>query len=92
MSTLDEQTRDVPTHKARSAGYQSRFHLSVQSPLPCGRGSVLPRTPQRAGSYFKAQVNSFQLSPGWALMPRAAEGSKPQCAMQCSQRESFPCP
>jgi hypothetical protein len=42
--------------------------------------------------HFSAQVNIFKLSARLAVRPSAAEGSKPQCIMQCSQRGSFPGP
>jgi len=32
--------------------------------------------------YRNAQVISLNVSPSFALIPRAAEGSKPQCTMQ----------
>ena len=38
------------------------------------------------------QLSILKLSVNFALMPNAAEGSNPQCIMQCSQRGSLPGP
>ena len=50
----------------------------------------LRRLPRKA--YRSVHASIFRLSARPALMPSAAEGSKPQCTMQCSQRGSLPGP
>src|SRR5712692_1645015 len=43
-------------------------------------------------SYRNAQLISLSVSPNFALIPSAADGSYPQWTMQWSQRGSLPAP
>ena len=44
------------------------------------------------GGALRTHATIFRVSPNLPSTPRAADGSKPQCTMQCSQRGSLPLP
>ena len=55
---------------------------------------ALPHGTQEPKSrrHDNCHISIFKLSPNLLLTPSAADGSKPQWTMQCSQRGSLPAP